>query len=412
MPASIRGAVCQRRGPGVGLSRGRRSRRPRTAGPGWNSAATPDEGRRRRRDVDAEDLERRGVDRVERLRAVVHDLERHPHDVGRAWRRRRRGRSGGARTTRRPGPADRPSPTRTPASSIGICPAMYTCREPEATMTWVSPGISTMPGGWIAVLVMAPWCGIAAAQNIGQVVDIAPAAPADRVLRLARSGAPGTARVDAARAHPDLRADGSWSPRRDVLRSHVTTAGPPQCGAGAPVALEPHRGRSVRSIDPAATAASGITGCVAKARFLGLSAGRAALVTAASAARRFRTDPSRCRCSGTCEEPRTPTRPSGPSPPTRKPAGWTTCRPSPSTPSTRPRRRRSTSSPPAGTPRPTACSTSCATSPSPRPSATTSRPTGGAPTIPTTSCRPRPAAAFDFNAVTDDLLPSWNLDLG
>ena len=39
-------------------------------------------------------------------------------------------------------------------------------------------------------------------------------------------------------------------------------------------------------------------------------------------------------------------------------------------------------------------------------------PTGGSPDDPDDTLPPAAAAGFDFDAVTDDLLPSWNLDLG
>ena len=38
--------------------------------------------------------------------------------------------------------------------------------------------------------------------------------------------------------------------------------------------------------------------------------------------------------------------------------------------------------------------------------------TGGGPDDPDDTLPPAATAGFDFDAVTDDLLPSWNLDLG
>ena len=149
-------------------------------------------------------------------------------------------------------------------------------------------------------------------------------------------------------------------PRRDVDRSHVTTAGPPQWGQVPQSLSSLIAARSVRTSTPAATAASGIAGCVGNGPFPGLSR-RVAPRRPADARAGFRTGASRMPMFRGCEEPPNSDQAFW-SKPADAEAGWMDDLSSePRTDAGRDAAR-STTSPRAAHRRPTACSTSCATS--------------------------------------------------
>ena len=257
-------------------------------------------------------------------------------------------------------------------------------------MIWVSPGISTMPGGWICGDGHAAIVRRSSVREHRPGGRYRPRAGQRRVVDPS-SGAPGQGRrCSASPSGP--RTDGSPGPRWDVVRSQVTP--PVHRSAGrCPSRYRAASAERTKACGVGSGSGSGITGTPRGGRFSRFADPRGP--------GRLQAQRPGCRCPGGARNREDRPDLLGQARRTPRPDGWTTCRPSRSTPPKDTRARRARGRPPRadrpGVPR--------AARHHPGPGRARAR--AGRGRAPTAA-----VDGFDFDAVTDDLLPSWTLDLG